>query len=163
MDAPVPGTTSATVAAVESIKNTLVGSVTISTAKAPRRCVQRTDIIVGLADLEFTDCGGPSMIRRALRQARHGGGDLVLTPSPKSVVTPRNVSQIPFLQRSSWIHFSRSIFSASVKLRKGLARKGDSGRLVWRGLRRFYPQMLADLVTAAEKQAGASRSPEASG
>jgi hypothetical protein len=121
------------------------------------------DIIVDLADLEFTDCGGPSTIRRALRQARHGGGDLVLTPSPKSVVTPRNVSQIPFLQRSSWIHFSRSIFSASVKLRKGLARKGESGRLVWRGLRRFYPQMLADLVTAAEKQAGASRSPEASG
>ena len=25
-----------------------------------------------------------------------------------------------------------------------------AGRLVWRGLRRFYPQMLADLVTAAE-------------
>jgi uncharacterized protein YndB with AHSA1/START domain len=28
-----------------------------------------------------------------------------------------------------------------------------AGRLVWRGLRRFYPQMHADLVTAAEKQA----------
>lgn len=27
-----------------------------------------------------------------------------------------------------------------------------AGRLVWRGLRTFYPQMLADLVTFAEKQ-----------
>lgn len=33
-----------------------------------------------------------------------------------------------------------------------------AGRIVWRGLRKFYPRMLADLVTAAEKQAGASRS-----
>ena len=30
-----------------------------------------------------------------------------------------------------------------------------AGRIVWRGLRKFYPLMLADLVTAAEKEAGA--------
>lgn len=31
------------------------------------------------------------------------------------------------------------------------------GRLASRGLRTFFPSMLADLVTAAEKQAGSSR------
>jgi uncharacterized protein YndB with AHSA1/START domain len=38
-----------------------------------------------------------------------------------------------------------------------------SGRLALRGLRTFYPQMLADLVTAAEKHAGGAPGEESVG
>jgi anti-anti-sigma regulatory factor len=56
----------------------LAGTASAAAAVASRG----RDIIVDLADLEFTGCGGPGTLRRALRQARHGGGGLVLTPSP---------------------------------------------------------------------------------
>ena len=46
------------------------------------------DIIVDRTDLEFTN-GGPTALPRALRQARHSGGDLVLAAPQQQVVRVR--------------------------------------------------------------------------